>query len=108
MSLAKTTRVDWRGSAPESLVCARQITEYGSVYIPLAGLINPKDEISRVQKQQEKITKQLLKLQKKLANPRYAEHVDPAVMAAEKNQIQEWEETIAHYHRHLKAIATLA
>jgi len=62
-----------------------------TAYIPLEGLVDLDKEQKRIQKQLEKVKKQILQLQKKLASP-FVEKADPQLVEHERNRLVELEE----------------
>jgi len=56
------------------------------LYLPLAGIIDRGAEVTRVQRELHKLTKQLGSLEKKLGNPKFRERAAPEVVAEAEAQ----------------------
>ena len=78
-----------------------------SISILLAGLIQKDEEISRVEKQIQKISKMLTRGQQQLANPRYVNNAPQALVDEVKAQVAQWENDIKRYEAHLQVLASM-
>ncbi|OZB76056.1 MAG: valine--tRNA ligase, partial [Halothiobacillus sp. 14-55-98] len=56
------------------------------IHIPLAGLIDKKAELARLDREIERLTKELEKAQAKLANPKFADKAPPDVVQQERER----------------------
>ena len=86
---------------------ASQVQAQMTISIPLAGLIQKDEEISRVEKQIQKISKMLTRGQQQLANPRYVNNAPQALVDEVKAQVQQWEHDIKRYEHHLQVLASM-
>ena len=78
-----------------------------TISIPLEGLIQKDEEVSRVEKQIEKIRKMLTRGQQQLANPRYVNNAPQALVDEVKAQVAQWENDIKRYEAHLQVLASM-
>ncbi len=68
--------------APETAMSA--VITGAEIYLPLAGLINLEEEIARLNKELDKWSKEVKRVEGKLANKRFVESAPDAVVEAEK------------------------
>ena len=68
--------------APETAMSA--VITGAEIYLPLAGLINLEEEITRLNKELDKWSKEVKRVEGKLANKRFVESAPDAVVEAEK------------------------
>ena len=64
----------------------RRVVGQMRLYLPLAGIIDRGAEVTRVQRELHKLTKQLGSLEKKLGNPKFRERAAPEVVAEAEAQ----------------------
>jgi len=67
------------------------LTPVGKLFLPLAGLIDVAAEKARLDKELEKIAKELAKSQGKLANENFLANAKPEVVQQERDRLTEWE-----------------
>ena len=106
--LAKTSSLQWQTAPLSNEACARHITAYGTVFMPLKDLVDKEQEIARVQKQMQKIQKQLDKAQAKLKNTHYLDNAPKDIIAKELDQVNVWKDTLTNYEIHLQALERLS
>lgn len=68
--------------APETAMAS--VITGAEIYLPLAGLINLEEEITRLEKELDKWSKEVKRVEGKLANKRFVENAPDAVVEAEK------------------------
>lgn len=68
--------------APETAMSA--VITGAEIYLPLAGLINLEEEIARLEKELDKWSKEVKRVEGKLANKKFVENAPDAVVEAEK------------------------
>ena len=82
LQLAKLDKIEWLdGDAPQS---ATALVGEMELLIPMAGLIDVAAESARLNKELEKLGKELTKVSTKLANPKFVDKAPEAVVAKEK------------------------
>ena len=74
------------------------------IYLPLAGLINIKDEIARLEKEAEKLQQEVDRVEKKLSNEKFVAKAPEAVVEAERAKGADYQ---AQREAVLERIATL-
>ncbi|BBN99330.1 valine--tRNA ligase [Sporolactobacillus terrae] len=70
--------------APEKAVSA--VISGADIYLPLSGLINVDDEISRLKKELEKMNAEVERTKKKLSNPRFVDKAPEQVVNKEREK----------------------
>ena len=70
----------------QDLDTVRRVVGQMRLYLPLAGIIDRGAEVTRVQRELHKLTKQLGSLEKKLGNPKFRERAAPEVVAEAEAQ----------------------
>jgi valyl-tRNA synthetase len=66
-------------------------SELGTLYLPLAGLIDVDAEKARLTKELAKNQAEIEKVQQKLSNPAFTQKVPPAVLAEHKQRLIDWQ-----------------
>ena len=64
----------------------------GELYLPLDGLIDVEAEKVRLQKQLEKISSEIEKVNAKLDNPKFVEKVPEEVLRESRDRLADWQE----------------
>ena len=93
--LARMDSLTWLeggSSPPES---AMELVGGMKVLIPLGAFINKQDEMSRIQKDMDKIGKEIVKARGKLANADFVARAPAAVVEQEKQRIADFEAALA-------------
>ncbi len=75
--------------------CGVAVSDIGTAYVPLAGMIDLDGEIARLRKQEEEAIKYLESVKRKLANPNFVEKAPAEVVQKERDHISEFEEKVA-------------
>ena len=81
------------------------VTALGEIYLPLEGLIDVDAERKRLQKEIEKVEKEVTKCENKLGNPKFVENAKPEVVATERERLEEWNEKLAQLRSMLADLA---
>ncbi|MBU6302707.1 MAG: valine--tRNA ligase [Verrucomicrobia bacterium] len=79
-------------SAPETENAPAALTPIGKLHMPLAGLIDVAAEKARLDKELEKIARELAKSQGKLANESFVANAKPEVVQLERERLGEWQD----------------
>ena len=66
-----------------------------TVVLPMKGLFDAEKEVQRLQKQKDKICKDLSGLQGRLSNPKFVSSAPPEVVEETRSQARELEEKVA-------------
>jgi valyl-tRNA synthetase len=95
-----------KDSVPESATAL--VGMNGQTHIPMAGLIDTKAELMRLNKEIEKLRKEQARSRAKLANPNFSERAPREVVDQERSRIVEFESALAKLqtqHAKVKALA---
>jgi len=107
MSLAKLEEVTWLSegdTAPES---ATGLVGEMQILIPLAGLIDKDAETARLNREIEKINKQLQGVMGRLNNPSFADKAPANVVAQVQQQADEQQAALAQLQEQLVKIEAM-
>ena len=105
--LVKVESITWldeKQTAPES---ATALLGDMKILIPMAGLIDKKAEIPRLEKEIEKLQKDLQRGEAKLANPNFVEKAPSDVVEKERSRMNELRMAINNLQEQLKKIKSL-
>lgn len=106
-ALAKLTEVKWLNSTDTAPAAATAIAGNLQVLIPMQGLIDKDAEIIRLNKEMEKISKELSKTQEKLANPTYVNKAPADVVAKEQARLIELQNGLSKLQSSLHTVKNL-
>ncbi len=70
------------------------VTAVGELYMPLEGLIDVAEETKRLEKEIGKVTKELEKTDKKLANPNFVERARPEIVDEIRQRRTDWQKRL--------------
>ena len=107
IGLARLSDIAWLDSdtaAPES---ATALVGNMKVLIPLAGLIDKDVELKRLERDIDKLAKDLQKEQGKLANASFVDRAPPAVVEETKQRVQDFEQKLASLKAQQQKVAAL-
>ncbi len=86
---AKEMKIDTNYDPPQGTPAA--VTTIGEIYMPLDGLIDMDAEKKRLDKEIEKVSQEVMRAGKKLANEKFIANAKPEVVEKEKERLLEWE-----------------
>ncbi len=89
--LAKTASITWLSETDQAPESATSLVGEMKLLVPMAGLIDKDAELKRLNKQIEKLEKQIKSAQGKLANPGFTEKAPAAVVQKERDNLEELE-----------------
>ena len=102
-SLAKASEVlILDGAAPAGTPSV--VTELGTIYLPLEGLIDLEAEKKRVTAEITKVEAELVKVEAKLADPAFVEKVPPSVLEDHRDRRVKWSEKLETLRASLAAL----
>ena len=104
IKLARVKDVEFVNAFTPDKETASAIVKGGTLYIPLAGLVDFSDEIKRLEKEIAKIQKDFDLCDKKLNNPNFLSKAQPEVVEKEKAKHTELSENLAHLKARLAEI----
>ncbi len=87
--LAKTESITWLNEGEEAPESATSLVGEMKLLVPMAGLIDKEAELKRLNKQLEKLQKQINGTETKLANPGFTNKAPAAVVQKEQNSLEE-------------------
>ncbi|GAB4181690.1 MAG: valine--tRNA ligase [Wenzhouxiangellaceae bacterium] len=105
--LARVGESEWRDTAPPDDAAVTLVGDL-SIAIPLAGLVDVAEEISRLQKQLNKAEEERQRSQKKLANERFVNNAPAAVVEQERQRLAQHQADVDGYREQLARMQKLA
>ncbi|HEX4025453.1 MAG TPA: valine--tRNA ligase [Steroidobacteraceae bacterium] len=88
---------------PAAAALAGQLT----LLVPMAGLIEPASELSRLEKRLHKLAQEIARARGKLANDEFVQHAPPEVVTQERERLAEFERARARLERQLEQVRKL-
>ena len=105
--LAKLDSVTWLNHGEEAPMSATALVGDMEILVPMAGLIDKDAELARLNKEMEKLQKDLKSVQGKLSNEKFVSKAPEEVVAKEKARLTDMETTIAKLEQQQQAILCL-
>jgi valyl-tRNA synthetase len=90
---AKAIDLDAGYDAPQGTPAA--VTAIGEIYMPIDGLIDLDAEKSRLDKEVEKVSQEVIRACQKLGNEKFVANAKPEVVQKEQERLKEWEHKLA-------------
>ncbi len=97
-ALARLEHLAWLPRDAELQAAAVAPLDDATVYVPLAGLVNVEEELARLNKTQDKLAREIAKLQGRISNPNYRKNApaevidkaeqDLAALRGRQNEVQ--------------------
>ena len=81
------------------------LTPFGELFLPLEGLVDVEAERTRISKELDKITKEIIKSNAKLSNASFVDRAPAAVVDQERARLADWESKKAQLETMLQALA---
>ncbi len=105
--LAKLDSVTWLNQDEEAPMSATALVGDMEILVPMAGLIDKDAELSRLNKEAEKLQKELMKVKGKLNNEKFISKAPEEVVAKEKSRLEEMETTLSKLNQQQQTITEL-
>ncbi len=105
--LAKLDSVTWLNQDEEAPMSATAFVGDMEILVPMAGLIDKDAELSRLNKEAEKLQKELMKVKGKLNNEKFISKAPEEVVAKEKSRLEEMETTLSKLNQQQQIITEL-
>jgi valyl-tRNA synthetase len=105
--LAKLDSVTWLNQDEEAPMSATALVGDMEILVPMAGLIDKDAELSRLNKEAEKLQKELMKVKGKLNNEKFVSKAPEEVVAKEKSRLEEMETTLSKLNQQQQTITEL-
>lgn len=106
-ALAKVESIEFLSKEQEPPLSSSSVIGHASVYVPMKGLIDPKAELGRLQKDFDKVQKQHDQIANKLANEGFVSKAPAAVVEGEKVKLAEFAEQLGKIQQSMDQIAAL-
>jgi valyl-tRNA synthetase len=78
-----------------------------SLLVPMQGLIEPANELRRLERRVQKLEQELVRTRGKLANDNFVRNAPPEVVAQERQRLEEFERTRFGLTRHMEQVRAL-
>ena len=105
--LARTESVDFLAEGEQGPESALTLVGEMKVLIPLSGLIDKAAEITRLEKEIDKQAKEAKRIEGKLSNPNFVDKAPDAVVAKERDKLENCQSALAKLEEQLKKIKAL-
>ncbi|WP_151751208.1 valine--tRNA ligase [Acinetobacter bereziniae] len=106
-ALAKVESITFLTDAEQPPLSSSSVVGRISVFVPMKGLIDPKAELGRLQKDLDKVQKQHDQIASKLANEGFVAKAPVAVVEGEKAKITEFADQLVKIKANMEQIAAL-
>ena len=106
-ALAKVESITFLADAEQPPLSSSSVVGHVSVFVPMKGLIDPKAELARLQKDLDKVQKQHDQIATKLANEGFVAKAPAAVVEGEKVKLAEFADQLAKIKANMEQIAAL-
>lgn len=106
-ALAKVESITFLTDAEQPPLSSSSVVGHISVFVPMKGLIDPKAELGRLQKDLDKVQKQHDQIATKLANEGFVAKAPAAVVEGEKAKLSEFADQLAKIKANMEQIAAL-
>jgi valyl-tRNA synthetase len=87
ISLARLDKITWLNKEDEAPESAIALVDEMKILIPLAGLIDKQAELKRLNKEMEKLKKELAKCTAKLENPKFTDRAPAEIVEKERQRV---------------------
>ncbi len=106
-ALAKVESITFLADAEQPPLSSSSVVGHVSVFVPMKGLIDPKAELGRLQKDFDKVQKQHDQIATKLGNEGFLAKAPAAVVEGEKIKLAEFADQLAKIKANMEQIAAL-
>ncbi len=106
-ALAKVESITFLTEAEQPPLSSSSVVGHVSVFVPMKGLIDPKAELGRLQKDFDKVQKQHDQIAGKLSNEGFVEKAPAAVVEGEKVKLAEFADQLMKIKANMDQIAAL-
>ena len=106
-ALAKVESITFLADAEQPPLSSSSVVGHVSVFVPMKGLIDPKAELGRLQKDFDKVQKQHDQIATKLGNEGFVAKAPAAVVEGEKVKLAEFADQLAKIKANMEQIAAL-
>ncbi len=106
-ALAKVESITFLGDSEQPPLSSSSVVGHVSVFVPMKGLIDPKAELGRLQKDLDKVQKQHDQIANKLSNEGFVAKAPAAVVEGERAKLAEFVDQLAKIKANMEQIAAL-
>ncbi|WP_180113764.1 valine--tRNA ligase [Acinetobacter sp. YH12063] len=106
-ALAKVESITFLADGEQPPLSSSSVVGHVSVFVPMKGLIDPKAELGRLQKDLDKVQKQHDQIATKLSNEGFVAKAPAAVVEGEKAKLAEFADQLAKIKANMEQIAAL-
>ncbi|MDM1285063.1 valine--tRNA ligase [Acinetobacter indicus] len=106
-ALAKVESITFLADGEQPPLSSSSVVGHVSVFVPMKGLIDPKAELGRLQKDLDKVQKQHDQIATKLSNEGFVAKAPAAVVEGEKIKLAEFADQLAKIKANMEQIAAL-
>ncbi len=106
-ALAKVESLTFLSNDEQAPLSSSSVVGHVSVFVPMKGLIDPKAELARLQKDFDKVQKQHDQIAGKLTNEGFVAKAPAAVVEGEKVKLAEFADQLAKIKANMEQIAAL-
>jgi valyl-tRNA synthetase len=105
--LAKLSAIDWLEAGAEAPLAATQLAGSIELLVPMAGLIDKDAELARLNREIDKLAKELEKLETKLGNASFTDRAPAEVVAKEREKVTALQTALGQLRGQQQAIEAL-
>lgn len=106
-SLAKLESINWLAATELAPPAATALAGDVEILIPIAGLIDKGHELVRLNKEIEKLHKEIVRSEAKLNNQAYVSKAPPAVVEKERAKVEELKSGLTKFEQQVNLLSTL-
>ncbi|QQV09813.1 valine--tRNA ligase [Acinetobacter johnsonii] len=106
-ALAKVESITFLANGEQPPLSSSSVVGHVSVFVPMKGLIDPKAELGRLQKDLDKVQKQHDQIATKLSNEGFVAKAPAAVVEGEKVKLAEFADQLAKIKANMEQISAL-
>ena len=106
-ALAKVESITFLADGEQPPLSSSSVVGHVSVFVPMKGLIDPKAELGRLQKDLDKVQKQHDQIATKLSNEGFVAKAPAAVVEGEKVKLAEFADQLAKIKANMEQISAL-
>ena len=106
--LASLDTITWLDDPADAPLCATSLAGDLEILVPMAGIIDVAAELTRLDREIDKIAIEAKKLEGKLSNGKFVDNAPAEVVAKERQKLEEFEGSLAQLKEKRSAIADMA
>jgi valyl-tRNA synthetase len=106
--LASLETITWLDDTADAPLSATALAGDMQILVPMAGLIDVAAELSRLDREIDKIANEAKKLSGKLSNSKFVDNAPAEVVAKERQKLEEFEGSLSQLNEKRSAIAEMA